>query len=204
MDTLPPDFELPPGEATLRCPCGFESKPFCFIEHLYRCQACRTVDIPLRVPFLYVPPKCSVCSRQFERGDRIHANRMRPRWVLSEESAFRQGDVALCPTCGSNSLAVNSLGVDYEVLESDHVDPWPGDRMHARTMKSDREDIGFFLWSPRLSRDISLSCEVQNRAPEEIEDGHHEFRVVSVNDSRPKLILQYVRRLPASEWEWYY
>jgi hypothetical protein len=204
MNALPPDFELPPGEATLKCPCGFESRPFCFVEQLYRCKACRTVDRPLKVPFLYLPPKCSVCDRQFDTDDRIHASSMRASFLCSKEFGNRKGDVTLCPKCGSTSLAVNSLGVDYECMETDQVTPKPGDTIHARTMKSVTPKLDFVVASPRLSLSYSVSCEIQNLDTKEIEDGHHEFRVISVNESKPRLILEYLRKLPASEWRWFF
>ena len=70
-------------------------------------------------------------------------------------------------------------------------------------MKPDRFVRAFFIGSPRLSLDYSLSCEIRNRNAMEIEDGHHEFRVISVNESKPRLIVEYIRSLPASEWRWF-
>lgn len=203
MNVLPPDFELPPGEATLKCPCGFESTPFCFVEHLYRCKTCRAVDRPPKVPFLYLPPKCSACDRQFEEDDRIHAACMTPRFLNSKEIENNAGEVTLCPKCGLTTLAVNSLCVHYQCVETDHATPQPGDVIHARTMKSGRAELGFFMWSPRLASDYSLSCRIQNDDTTSMEDGHHEFRVFSVNESKPRMVLEYLRRLPEDEWRWF-
>lgn len=198
------DLQLPPGEATLRCECGFESEPFCFIEHLYRCKNCKSVDRPAKVPFLYLPPKCSRCNLQFDTTDRIPASTMRPGFLHSERfSSPHEFDVTLCPRCGTKTLAVNSLGVHYQCTEIDHRIPKPGDTIHARTMKTNRPDVDLYLWSPRLSSELALSIHIENRDANQIVDGHHEFRVISVNVSAPKLVVEYIRRMPAGEWQWF-
>jgi len=198
-----PEFELPPGEATLLCDCGFESDPFCFIEHLYRCSNCKIIDSPSKVPFVYSPPACSKCNRQFVRQDRIHAGHMKPAYLHAERHSDWSPDFTPCPICENKTLAINSLGVDYQVHENDHVTPNVGDTLHARTMKSDDARIPIFLWSPRLASEFSLSLIVNNREFDTIDDGHHEFRVVEVGETAPRLTLEYLRELPPSEWKWY-
>ena len=203
MSELPPDFELPPGEATLLCKCGFESDPFCFVEHLYRCAKCETIDRPLKVAFIYRAPACTGCDSQFERDDRIHAGSMRPAYLHSEPFENSSPDFIRCPKCMDNSLAVNSLGVDYQTYETNHVLPQTGDTIHARTRKYDGPEIPFFMWSPRLSSDYSLSYEITNVDASTIDNGHHEFRIAAVSDSEPRLLLEYIRMLESDEWKWY-
>ena len=197
------ELELPPGEATLLCSCGFESEPFCFVEHLYNCEQCKTIDRPMKIPFIYEPPTCTRCGNQFTRNDRVHASWMRPAFIFSEPTKNESPDFIGCPRCNEKSLGVNSLGVDYQVYENDHVNPNVGDTLHARTMKSDDPRISIFFWSPRLASEFSLSLIVNNREFDTILDGHHEFRVVAVSQTAPRLTLEYLRPLAPGEWRWY-
>ncbi len=195
MDDSNPQLELPPGEATLLCECGFQSEPFCFVEHLYRCISCHAINSPSKIPFVYQPPTCSVCGHQFERTDRVHASWMRPAYCLGKRNTNESPDYASCPKCSGRSLAVNSLCVDYQVYENDFVTPVVGSLLHARTMKSDDSRIALFFWSPRLSSDYSLSLSITNREPNAIVDGHHEFRVIAVSEFGPYLTIEYIRQL---------
>lgn len=203
MDDSHSEFELPPGEATLLCECGFQSEPFCFVEHLYRCDECHAINSPSKIPFVYQPPTCSTCNHQFEPADRVHASWMRPAYLFGKRITNESPDYIACPKCNVQSLAVNSLGVQYLVYENDFVTPAVDNLLHARTMKSNHPRIAMFLWSPRLSSDYSLSLLVTNREIFEIHDGHHEFRVIAVSEFNPRLTIEYVRPLPPEAWKWY-
>lgn len=201
MNEQPANLSVPAGEATLLCTCGFQTDPFCFIEELYRCRHCKTVDRPLRVPFLYVTPQCTDCNRQFQTTDRIRASNMRARYLNAKEFGHHEADNTQCPQCGEKSLAVNSLGIDYQCMETNTIVPTVGDTMHALLMASCGE---FYLSSPRLAYYYSVRFQITNAAPAEIGNGHHEFRIVAVNDEWPRLHLEFVRRLSPNEWDWLY
>ena len=203
MTDSTPDIDLPPGEATLLCQCGFESEPFCFVEHLYRCRRCRTIDRPSPIPFVYQPPACSRCGVQFERGDRVHVAWMQPAFFWSERNTNASADFVGCPRCDKNTLGLNSFCVHYQITENDFVVPSIGDTLHTSTMKCSGLPFGFFLWSPRLASEYALSLNVLNRQLDAIDDGHHEFKVVAISDTHPRITLEYVRQLLPEEWEWY-
>jgi len=186
MDDVPPEFELPPGEAMLRCECGFESEPFCFDEHLYGCLTCSSVKSAIRVPFLYQPPKCPDCDSQFAISDRIRA-----------------GPSARCPACCNNTLMLEPFGVDYQTVDCGDSIPEVGQTIHAKTMPSDHPDVEVFFWSPRLKMEYAVAVSITNRDPSTIPWAHHEFRVESVEHSPPRLRLAYVRELNESEWRWF-
>jgi hypothetical protein len=200
MHEHPPEFALPPGEATLLCTCGFQTEPFCFIEELYRCRNCKTVDRPLKTPFRYVTPNCTVCDTQFATTDRIRARSMRARYLNSKEFGAHPSDSTRCPRCGEESLAVNSLGIDYQCVETNTVAPSPGETIHARMISSVGE---FYLSSPRLAFAFSHRFRIANAEAAEIGNGHHEFRIIEINDESPRLVLEYIRRLSPSEWDWF-
>jgi hypothetical protein len=191
MDDVPPDFELPPGEALLRCECGFQSQPFCFVEHLYGCLTCSSVKSAVRIPFLYQPPRCPECDRQFLISDRIPAGSM------------CSGHLARCPACRNNTLLLEQLSVHYQTTDCGDLIPDVGQTMHAKTMPSDHPDVEIFFWSPRLKMEYSLAVSITNRDASTIPWAHHEFRVESVEHSPPRLRLAYVRELDESEWKWF-
>jgi hypothetical protein len=128
---------------------------------------------------------------------------MRPAFLFAERNTNASPDFIRCPRCGEKTLGVNSLGVDYQVYETDHIAPSDGILLHARTMKSDDPRISMFLWSPRLASEYSLSLNVINREIGTIENGHHEFRVVAAGNTDPRLTLEYIRQLRSDEWRWY-
>ena len=199
MNEHTPDFSLPAGEATLLCTCGFQTEPFCFSEELYRCRHCMTVDRPLRVPFRYVTPRCTLCHMQFEPAERIRAGNMRARYLNTKEFDNHEADHTRCPQCGESSLAVNSLGIAYQTMETNTVVPTVGEVMHARILAS----CGvLYLSSPRLAFHYSTRFRITNPDAAAIGNGHYEFRVMAVDAILPWLDLETIRRLPRNEWDW--
>ena len=191
MDDSDDMFQLPSGEACLECECGFESQPFCFVEHLYGCQFCATVISAERIPFLYHPPKCPVCDSQFLIADRIPAGNM------------CSGTASRCPACLQSRLRLKQFGLHLQSTDRGDCIPDVGQVVHAKTMPSDRKEIELFFWSPRLKVEYALGVSIVNRDPKTIPWSHHEFRVDSVDHSVPRLRLEYLRELERSEWEWF-
>ena len=197
LNTSSSDIDWPAGEASMLCECGYESPLFCFDQTLYRCNTCRFVDFPLPIPFLYEPPACTGCGHQFSRDDRIKAAAMSPRFVLSEKLDNDRADLVDCPRCGNRSLALNSTGVQYMKGESDTLVPEPGQKLHALLMRMDGD---LYLSSPRLLSMFCSDFDFDGVDDDEIKNGHYEFQVLDVRTEPPKLMLQFIRRIPASEW----
>ena len=106
---------------------------------------------------------------------------MKPAYLISDRNSNASPDFVTRPGCRNGSLGVNGLGVDYQIVETDNAVPNAGQIIHARTRKSDRPEIPFFMRSPRLSSEFSLSYDITNVNSVDIDDGHHEFRVVYLN-----------------------
>ncbi|MEM6473818.1 MAG: hypothetical protein AAF802_29955 [Planctomycetota bacterium] len=148
-------------------------------------------------PFLYEPPACTSCGNQFSRADRIKAAAMSPRYVLSESFDNDNADLVDCPQCGNRSLGLNSTGVQYMKGESDTLVPERGQKLHGSLMRMDGD---LYLSSPRLSSLFCSHFEFEGVGDDEIKKGHYEFRVLDVRADTPMLTLQFIRRIPTSEW----
>ncbi|TWU49010.1 hypothetical protein Poly51_49140 [Rubripirellula tenax] len=190
------DTSWPAGEATLLCPCGFETSPFCFDEILYRCESCCTVDRPLPVPFLFKTPNCTSCGRTFAINERISASNMRPCYLNSTELENEHVDLTVCPQCTAKSMGLNSLGVQYMKGETNCVVPDAGQTIHTLLYRSGKD---YFLSSPRLSSCFITSYSIQDTSAKKLGNGYHEFVVLDVDELKPWLHLQYIRRIPADE-----
>ncbi|WP_345325770.1 hypothetical protein [Novipirellula rosea] len=191
------NIEWPAGEASMLCECSYESPLFCFDQTLYRCNTCQIVDFPLPTPFLYNPPACTNCGNRFSRDDRIKAATMSPRYVLSEKLDNENADLVDCPRCGNRSLGLNSTGVQYLKGEADTLIPERGQKLHGLLMRMAGE---LHLSSPRLSSMFCSNFDFDGVNDDEIKNGHYEFRVLDVRTRTPKLVLQFIRRIPTSEW----
>ncbi len=95
---------------------------------------------------------------------------MRARYLNAKEFGHHEADNTQCPQCGEKSLAVNSLGIDYQCMETNTIVPTVGDTMHALLMASCGE---FYLSSPRLAYYYSVRFQITNAATAEIGNGNH-------------------------------
>ena len=184
------EYRLPPGEASLRCPCGYESRPFCFVDHAYGCVRCCEVVFPNPVPFRYSPPNCNRCGGPLHLRDRIYA-----AWMAA-------GDEAPCPACGSTSLRIRSFNVHFQIGYSGDCAPTVGQIIHARIMQPADEREIFFFFSPRIQPTLAINVAVRNAECRALPDGHHVFRVVSVTDAAMEV--DHLRQLEEEEWLWYF
>jgi len=209
FETPPADYEYPPAEATLICECGFETPPFFFSQHVYRCNRCKLVDFPRSVPFVYDTPNCSKCHTKFDRQDRIHARRMTPVSIEYKPSEWSRvsktpPELVLCPKCMGNKLGLNHLGIHVQCAFDGAGLPEDGQLIHTRLRSSPYPEIPYLIFVPRLDVEYTCSYQMLKLPAEGLNDGHHEFRVMKTSKTDPKLTLEYMRELDPDEWAWYF